>query len=334
MTPPQVLLLGFGEVGQALGAELIGRGLSRLAAWDQLFPWPDSVPSLALEAAPFANHIAPGHNLAGALNAARVMSADNEPDSAADGSAKRAVAPFAGDAGALPDVLVISAVTAEQCLPAAEETARLLVKLGCSAWYLDLNSASPATKLAASEAVNAAGGRYVEAAVMSPIHPQRLAAPILLGGPNAAAFLPVGEALGFTGLQVFADTVGRASAAKMCRSVMVKGMEALLTESLLTARRHGVEDTVIASLQDLFPLGDWEQLAHYMVSRSVQHGKRRAEEMRQVASTVREAGLEPWMSSSCAERQAWAAPHRPALANTNLKNLLDAVLANVPAPPA
>ena len=311
MNTPQVLLLGFGEVGQTLGAEFIARGLSRLAAWDQLFPWPESLPSLALEEAPFANHIAPGHNLAGALNAVRVMAHDSEQGQ--------------------PTLLIISAVTAEQCLPAAEETARLLAKLDASAWYLDLNSASPATKQAASQVVNAAGGRYVEAAVMSPIHPQRLAAPVLLGGPDATAFLPVAEALGFTGMQVFAEAIGRASAAKMCRSVMVKGMEALLTESLLTARHHGVEDTVLASLQDLFPLGDWEKLAHYMVSRSVQHGQRRAEEMRQVAATVREAGLEPWMSDGCAARQAWAASQRAVLANTNLKNLLDAVLQNVPA---
>ena len=311
MTTPQVLLLGFGEVGQTLGAELIARGLSRLAAWDQLFPWPESLPSLALIDAPFANHIAPGHNLAGALNAVRVMANDSEQGQ--------------------PTLLIISAVTAEQCLAAAEETARLLAKLEASAWYLDLNSASPATKQAASQVVNAAGGRYVEAAVMSPIHPQRLGAPILLGGPDAAAFLPVAEALGFTGMQVYAEAIGRASAAKMCRSVMVKGMEALLTESLLTARHHGVEDTVLASLQDLFPLGDWEKLAHYMLSRSVQHGQRRAEEMRQVAATVREAGLEPWMSDGCAARQAWAAPQRAVLANTNLKNLLDAVLQNVPA---
>jgi 3-hydroxyisobutyrate dehydrogenase-like beta-hydroxyacid dehydrogenase len=314
VSTPQVLLLGFGEVGQTLGAEFIARGLSRLAAWDQRFPWPDSLPSLALEEAPFANHIAPGHNLAGALNAARVMANDSEQGQ--------------------PTLLIISAVTAEQCLPAAEETARLLAKLDASAWYLDLNSASPGTKQAASQVVNAAGGRYVEAAVMSPIHPQRLGAPILLGGKDAMTFLPVGRALGFTGMQVFAETIGRASAAKMCRSIMVKGMEALLTESLLTARHHGVEDTVLASLQDLFPLGDWEKLAHYMVSRSVQHGKRRAEEMRQVAATVREAGLEPWMSNGCAERQEWAAPHRTALTNTNLKNLLDAVLQNVPAPQA
>lgn len=314
MSTPQVLLLGFGEVGQTLGTGFIARGLSRLAAWDQLFPWPDSLPSLALEQPPFASRIAPGHNLAGALNAARVMVNDSDQGQ--------------------PTLLIISAVTAEQCLPAAEEAARMLAKFDAIAWYLDLNSASPATKQAASEVVAAAGGRYVEAAVMSPIHPQRLAAPVLLGGPWAAAFLPVAEALGFTGMQVFAEVIGRASAAKMCRSIMVKGMEALLTESLLTARHHGVEDTVLASLQDLFPLGDWEKLAHYMVSRSVQHGKRRAEEMRQVAATVREAGLEPWMSSGCAERQDWAAPHRSALTTTNLQNLLDAVLKNVPAPQA
>src|SRR5205814_2940164 len=76
----------------------------------------------------------------------------------------------------------------------------------------------------------------------------------------------------------------------MCRSVIIKGMEALLAESLLTARRHGVEDAVLASLQDLFPVGDWRALARYMISRSLQHGRRRAEEMREAVKTVAEAG--------------------------------------------
>ena len=79
----------------------------------------------------------------------------------------------------------------------------------------------------------------------------------------------------------------------MCRSVIVKGLEALLAESLLTARRHGVEEAVLASLPDLFPVGDWRKLARYMISRSLQHGRRRAEEMREAARTVAEAGVEP-----------------------------------------
>jgi 3-hydroxyisobutyrate dehydrogenase-like beta-hydroxyacid dehydrogenase len=109
--------------------------------------------------------------------------------------------------------------------------------------------------------VDGAGARYVEGAVMSPIGPKRIASPILLGGAHAEDFLKLARPLGFAGASVFAREVGRASAAKMCRSVMVKGMEALLTESLLAARRHGVEATVLESLQNLFPAADWRKLA-------------------------------------------------------------------------
>ena len=161
---------------------------------------------------------------------------------------------------------------------------------------------------------------------MSPISPKRIASPILLGGPHADAFLPTGQALGFTGAEVFSDEIGRASAAKMCRSVVVKGVEALLAESLLTARRYDVEDTVIDSLQNLFPAENWRSLARYMISRSLVHGRRRAEEMREVARTVEEAGFEPWMSRASAQRQDWAAQFRDEAAHEPLEAMLDAVL--------
>jgi 3-hydroxyisobutyrate dehydrogenase-like beta-hydroxyacid dehydrogenase len=130
---------------------------------------------------------------------------------------------------------------------------------------------------------------------------------------------------------VYSETLGEASASKMCRSVIVKGMEALLAESLLTARRHGVEDAVLASLEDLFPLGNWRKLARYMISRSLQHGRRRAEEMHEAVRTVDEAGLEPWMSRGCAERQLWAAEHAEALSERALTDMLDHILARTPA---
>src|SRR5690606_32162275 len=104
------------------------------------------------------------------------------------------------------------------------------------AWFLDLNSVSPATKRETAAVVEEAGGRYVEAAVMAPIGPKGIASPILLGGPRAEAFLSVGRALGFAGMQVFDKEIGRAAASKMCRSVLIKGLESLLTESLLAAR--------------------------------------------------------------------------------------------------
>jgi 3-hydroxyisobutyrate dehydrogenase-like beta-hydroxyacid dehydrogenase len=218
--------------------------------------------------------------------------------------------------------LVISAVTAAQTFAAAQS---VMGGIGKGAAFLDLNSASPGVKREAAKAIEAAGARYVEAAVMSPFPPRRMATPILLGGPHGEAFLPEAQALGFTGAAFFSADIGKASAAKMCRSVMIKGIEALLSESLLAARSYGVEDTVLRSLNDLFPGPDWTKLSHYMISRTLEHGTRRAEEMREAARTVAEAGLEPHMSSAAAERQAWASQFASALSEQGLADMLDAM---------
>jgi 3-hydroxyisobutyrate dehydrogenase-like beta-hydroxyacid dehydrogenase len=170
----------------------------------------------------------------------------------------------------------------------------------------------------------------VEAAVMTPFPGKRIASPMLLGGPHAEAFLERAAPLGFI-TTIASREIGIASATKMCRSVMIKGIEALLMESMLAARHYGVEQDVLASLSDLLPVGDWEKLAHYMISRSIEHGTRRAEEMREVVKTVSEAGIDPWMSSAAVERQAWAADYKPALANETLSALLDAVLRDLAA---
>ena len=219
--------------------------------------------------------------------------------------------------------LVISAVTAASDGDAARAAAAAIAP---GALFLDLNSVSPGQKQASAAIINGAGGRYVEAAVMAPFSPKRIASPMLLGGPHAAAFAPMAQRLGMAGATVFSEDYGQASATKMCRSVMIKGIEALLGESLLAARHYGVEQQVLASLSDLLPVGDWEKLAAYMISRSLEHGKRRAEEMREAAETVTEAGIAPLMSRACAERQDWAALHKAALSH-DLPAMLDAILA-------
>jgi 3-hydroxyisobutyrate dehydrogenase-like beta-hydroxyacid dehydrogenase len=203
------------------------------------------------------------------------------------------------DAAARADLL-ISAVTASQTLAAAEATSAGLTP---RAFFLDFNSASPGAKIRAAEVVAAGGGRYVEGAVMTSLPPYRIRVPLLLGGSHAAALEPLLAAIGFSA-RVASETLGIASATKMCRSVMIKGLEAMVIESLTTARRHGVEDAVIASLQETFPGIDWERQAAYFFQRVIEHGRRRAEEMREAAETVREAGLAPWSAAATAERQA------------------------------
>jgi 3-hydroxyisobutyrate dehydrogenase-like beta-hydroxyacid dehydrogenase len=199
--------------------------------------------------------------------------------------------------------LVISAVTASETRAAVDSVAPALRR---GAFVLDVNSASPRVKAACGDAIARAGGRYVEAAVMTSVPPYGIQVPMLLGGPAATALLPTLATLGFAA-KVASERFGVASAIKMSRSVMIKGLEALVIESYVTARRYGVEDAVIASLAETFPGIDWERNGDYFFSRVIQHGQRRAEEMREAAATVREAGLEPLMTAAIAERQQWLA---------------------------
>ncbi len=234
-----------------------------------------------------------------------------------------AVPTSAKTAVAAADV-VVCAVTAAQDKAAAESVAALM-KPG--AFFMDVNSASPGQKIEAADIIEAAGGLYVEAVIMSPIGNKRLASPVLLGGPHAEAFLPVAQKIGFSSASFFGAELGRASATKLCRSVIVKGIEALLTESLLAARHYGVEQAVLASMQDFFPGTEWEKLARYMIYRAVQHGTRRAEEMREAARTVADAGLAPRMSAATAELQDWATSFKSALQYQDLSAFLDAMSA-------
>jgi len=196
--------------------------------------------------------------------------------------------------------LIISCVTASNTLAVAEEAAQHIKR---GTYFLDCNSASPATKQACAKLIEAAGGRYVEAGVMTSVPPYGIATPMLLGGLHAASLAAALTPLGFDAKMV-SEKLGVASAIKMCRSVMIKGLEALVMESYTTARHYGVEDYVIPTLVETYPQIDWEKQGDYLFSRVIMHGKRRSEEMRESAATVREAGFEPFMASAIAAKQA------------------------------
>jgi 3-hydroxyisobutyrate dehydrogenase-like beta-hydroxyacid dehydrogenase len=199
--------------------------------------------------------------------------------------------------------IVISAVTAANALDVAREAVQ---SIRPGTFILDLNSASPMTKASAAKLTDAAGAHYVEAGVMTPVPPYGIRAPMLLGGKRAGELAGKLRPLGFD-MTVVAEGIGVASAIKLCRSVFIKGLEAIIVESYTLARRHGVERHLLASLAETFPEVDWEKQGSYLFSRVANHGKRRAEEMREAANTVREAGLEPRMSAASAATQDWVA---------------------------
>ncbi len=273
---PRIGLIGYGEVGKTFALGLKDKpGISALSVWDIAFF------DLATRDAHLA-HVTQHHIKAHSSLRALCEASD----------------------------LVICAVTASNTLAVATEAARFMQP---GSVFLDLNSASPGTKQQAAAAIEGwvKNVHYVEAGVMTSVPPYGIAVPMLLGGPQAAALAPVLNAWGMQATPV-SDKLGVASAIKMCRSVMIKGLEALVIESYATARAYGVEDHVLPTLQETFPSIDWQAQGAYFFSRVVQHGQRRAEEMREAAHTVREAGFAPLMASAIADKQQWVADHAKA----------------------
>jgi 3-hydroxyisobutyrate dehydrogenase-like beta-hydroxyacid dehydrogenase len=262
-------VVGYGEVGKTFAAGLKGKpGVRHSNAWDLKFAQP--------------------------------ATRDTE---LAHAQAAGVVAQPSAQALCEASDLVISAVTASNTLAVAQQAAPFLRP---GSVFLDLNSASPGTKREAAALVDARGAHYVEAGVMTSVPPYGIRVPMLLGGAKAADLAALFTQWGLDATPV-SEQLGVASAIKMCRSVMIKGLEALVIESYATARQYGVEDHVLPTLVETFPSIDWSQQGAYFFSRVVQHGKRRAEEMRESANTVREAGFAPLMTTAIADKQQWVA---------------------------
>jgi 3-hydroxyisobutyrate dehydrogenase-like beta-hydroxyacid dehydrogenase len=260
---PRLCFIGFGEAGQAIAGGLRDAGLESVAAWDILFG--------SAEGAPLKQ--------AGERIGARLASS-------------------AADAARGADI-IISAVTAASSLEAARSVEPHLTG---NPYFLDINSVSPGRKKD-TEKLLGAKARYVDVAILAPIYPARHQTPLLLAGPHAAAVMPLLiDELEMRGA-IAGDEVGQAAGLKMIRSVMIKGIEALTLECFLAASRYGIVEEVAASLKNNYPSLDWPKVIEYNVERMASHGIRRADEMDQVAETLRELGIDPLMASATSARQ-------------------------------
>jgi len=254
--------IGFGEAGQAMASGLHKAGIARITAWDILFPQRE------------------GEELIRAADRIGVRRAASAADAVRGAD------------------IVVSAVTAASSLEAARSIA---THLAGQPFLLDINSVSPGRKQETAKLIGA-NARYVDVAVIAPIHPARHQTPMLLAGPDAATLLSPLGALGMR-VSVAGAEVGAASAIKMVRSVIIKGIEALTLECFLAAARAGVVDEVAASLKNNYPGLDWSKIIPYNLERMARHGDRRAAEMEEVAETLRELGVEPLMSNAAVKRQ-------------------------------
>ena len=259
--------IGFGEAAQHISRGLQGQGAQMAGAYDILFDMPEA-----------------GGEKGDAVRAAL---------------AERRIPAAATNADAIRGAdIVVSAVTAKQVAAAAEATAP---HMKAGQIFLDINSASPGAKREAAKAVAASGADYVEAAVMSNVPPHGHKVPMFLAGTKAEAAAALMTPFGMD-VTVVGPEIGQASSIKMIRSVMVKGLEALFVESLTAAHRAGVVDKVIESLGESFPGMDWRGKAGYHLGRVALHAARRADEMEEVAETLRDIGIPPTMAEATARQ--------------------------------
>lgn len=218
--------------------------------------------------------------------------------------------------------IIFSLVTADQAVNAATSCAQVLSN---TPLYLDCNSCAPHTKQKAADIINKAGGRYIDVAVMSPVHPRLHKTPLLLSGPETNNALRILKRLGMSAKGIDGD-IGRASSIKLTRSIMIKGLEALVAECVLTGHKLGVSDIVLDTLDDTFPGFNWQEMADNMIKRMVIHGERRAAEMQAATSMIKNIGLPAYMSQASADWQqhigSLALPHN----QKNYKELADIIL--------
>lgn len=255
----------------------------------------------------------------------------DQPDQAVTIAARQAahgVVGAADMAGALRDAdLVFCLITADRAAEAAVAAAASgALKPGVL--WLDGNSCAPDTKRQAARAIEGAGAHYIDMAIMAPVYPKKHLVPIKLAAPHADAAATALTALGMNP-EVVGDKVGDASTVKMLRSVMIKGLEALVAECFLSARRAGVEQQVIASLEASDPDIAWRKRGAYNIERMMVHGARRAAELREVAKTVEGLGLYPGLSSATAQWQDIVAAIQADPGDEDLLARLDRVLARL-----
>ena len=194
---------------------------------------------------------------------------------------------------------IISVVTADEAINAITAIAPYL-----QAHHIigDGNSVSPGTKRHNASLIEGTATSYIDIAIMAPIHPRGHKTPLLISGKGEAVIAPLFTDLGFQ-FEWEGEGVGEASIVKMLRSILIKGMECIITESVTASQELGLDTRILQSAGKTLGIDDMVGLADYVMERAAVHGRRRAAEMREVAKTLDELGLSNEMAAAIARYQ-------------------------------
>ncbi|MHB0869284.1 MAG: NAD(P)-dependent oxidoreductase [Chloroflexota bacterium] len=261
-------LVGFGEVGTALGLGLKSQGIE-VVAYDAGY-----------QTAPFGELIQKRAREAGVPLLASVAEVVKASD------------------------LTLAMVPGGVALNAATDAAAA-IKPG--QMYADLGTATPPMKEQMAKLIEAAGAAFVDVAIMGSPHQDRHSVPCLTSGKEAQRYKDMVTPFGMK-VTVVGDRPGRAAAIKMFRSIFMKGIEALCVETLMACKTWDVTDEVMGSINvTMEKMRFFPEHVNFLVTTDAIHGGRRAHEMDMVKETMEAVGVEPKMTRGTAELIHWTA---------------------------
>ena len=198
--------------------------------------------------------------------------------------------------------IVVCLTSAASALPIAKSIAPFM---RANTVYADLNSASPKTKEQIAEAFRCSKGTFIEAAIMNAVPAKKTKVPILICGEGCEQ---VAARLNVTGMNVTALSgakLGTASATKMLKSVLSKGVIALFTEAALVTEKYDLTETVFQSLWNTMNMMTYEKFCHYMVTQAAYHSERLGKEMGEVLATLDDLDENSIMTQAAKKKFEW-----------------------------
>lgn len=190
--------------------------------------------------------------------------------------------------------VVFSLVRPSQALAASKGYAHFLSK---GALYVNMTSTGPTEKGEVADVIAAQGIDFVDAAIVGAPVASRHQVSIVASGARAAELAERFVGYGMR-IKPVGDRVGAASAIKIVRSVLAKGLEALYVEALLAGDKLGIADEVLSSFCDFLDERPAIDTAAMLVRSHVLHAGRRADEMRMSAAVLSSAGVPPVLTQA------------------------------------
>ncbi|MFC4231349.1 NAD(P)-binding domain-containing protein [Parasediminibacterium paludis] len=158
-------------------------------------------------------------------------------------------------------------------------------------FYCEMNTSGPQKKMKIAEILYLSGVKMIDLAIMAPVPQEGIFTPLLAAGAYVDDFLLKIKPLGLKITGIENSKIGDAATRKLLRSIVYKGIAAVICEAIEAGKSFGMESYIRGQIVSL--IGGNHELIDRFVEGSKIHAKRRKEEMEAVIEMLEERGIDP-----------------------------------------